>query len=98
MQDVAPAGPLAGFGWQYSRSGLIWPLAAIAIDEAEAMLSDEASPSATSGKPGVRLSGDALREALLRQKEATPGIRARDAAKALGVSEAELVACRIGEG
>ncbi len=44
-----------------------------------------------------RLSGAALREALVRQKEATPGIRARDAAKELGVSEAELVACRVGE-
>lgn len=45
-----------------------------------------------------RLSGEALREALRRQKDASPGIRARDAAKDLGVSEAELVACRVGEG
>jgi putative hemin transport protein len=45
-----------------------------------------------------RLAGAALREALHRQKDTSPGIRARDAAKALGVSEAELVACRIGEG
>jgi putative hemin transport protein len=45
-----------------------------------------------------RLSGAALRDALVRQKDETPGIRARDAAKALGVSEAELVACRVGDG
>ena len=45
-----------------------------------------------------RLSGAALHDALVRQKDATPGIRARDAAKALGVTEAELVACRVGQG
>jgi putative hemin transport protein len=46
----------------------------------------------------LRLSGAALREALSRQREATPGVRTRDAAKMLGVSEAELVACRVGHG
>ena len=45
-----------------------------------------------------RLSGAALREALEKQKNATPGVRARDAARVLGVSEAELVACRVGKG
>jgi putative hemin transport protein len=51
-----------------------------------------------SGDNGAkRLSGAALREALIKQKDATPGVRARDAAKMLQVSEAELVACRVGE-
>jgi putative hemin transport protein len=45
-----------------------------------------------------RLSGAALREALQKQREATPGVRARDAARLLGVTEAELVASRLGEG
>jgi len=39
-----------------------------------------------------------LREALIALKERAPGIRARDAARELGVSEAELVACRVGYG
>lgn len=47
---------------------------------------------------GGRLSGSALRAALQGAKSQTPNIRARDAAKALGVSEAELVACRTGDG
>jgi putative hemin transport protein len=60
---------------------------------------DKARASTADGQEtSSRLSGAALREALIRQKDATPGIRARDAAKALGVSEAELVACRVGDG
>ncbi|WP_088347481.1 MULTISPECIES: ChuX/HutX family heme-like substrate-binding protein [Rhodomicrobium] len=47
---------------------------------------------------GARLSGEALRQALALCKEKHPGIRARDAARELGVSEAELVACRVGNG
>lgn len=46
----------------------------------------------------ARLAGQALREALARQRDKTPGIRTRDAARELGVTEAELVACRVGEG
>jgi putative hemin transport protein len=62
------------------------------------MLDDANLAPSANGNTGQRLSGAALREALVRQKDATPGVRARDAAKMLGVSEAELVACRVGEG
>ena len=62
------------------------------------MLDDAGLTNATGTTPQPRLSGAALREALVKQKDATPGVRARDAAKMLGVSEAELVACRVGEG
>jgi putative hemin transport protein len=44
------------------------------------------------------LSGNVLRDAHKALKERAPGIRTRDAARELGVSEAELVACRIGDG
>lgn len=46
----------------------------------------------------TRLSGEALRQALVHCRDKHPGIRARDAAMELGVSEAELVACRSGAG
>jgi len=62
------------------------------------MLDDAGLSNVSGDEPQPRLSGSALREALVRQKDATPGVRARDAAKALGVSEAELVACRVGDG
>ncbi|MFC7335099.1 hemin-degrading factor [Rhodocista pekingensis] len=39
-----------------------------------------------------------LKAAWLRLLETTPGLRARDAAARLGVSEGELVAARVGEG
>ena len=42
--------------------------------------------------------GDGVREAWLDLKAAEPHIRARDAAERLGVSEAELVAARLGDG
>jgi len=42
--------------------------------------------------------GESLREAWERLREGRPGIRARNAAAELGVSEAELVASRCGEG
>ena len=47
---------------------------------------------------GTRLAGAALRAALAQCRHDNPGIRARDAARLLGVSEAELVACRTGDG
>ena len=47
---------------------------------------------------GTRLAGAALRAALAECKHSNPGIRARDAARLLAVSEAELVACRTGDG
>ena len=50
------------------------------------------------GTDGARLAGASLRAALAGCKHSNPGIRARDAARLLGVSEAELVACRTGEG
>ncbi len=50
------------------------------------------------GADGARLAGAALRAALAECKHNNPGIRARDAARLLAVSEAELVACRTGEG
>jgi putative hemin transport protein len=43
-------------------------------------------------------SGAELRDALRQIKERIPGIRTRDAARELGVTEAELVACRVGHG
>jgi putative hemin transport protein len=61
------------------------------------MLDDAGLTNMTGKEPQPRLAGAALREALAKQKEATPGVRARDAAKMLGVTEAELVACRVGE-
>jgi putative hemin transport protein len=62
------------------------------------MLDDaDLTDTASAGEP-PRLTGAALREALVKQKDATPGVRARDAARLLGVSEGELVACRVGEG
>ncbi len=45
-----------------------------------------------------RLSGASLRQAHETLKAEQPGIRARDAALKLGVSEAELVASRVGDG
>ena len=62
------------------------------------MLDEADLPNTAGSEPMPRLGGVALREALAKQKDATPGVRARDAAKALGVSEAELVACRVGDG
>jgi putative hemin transport protein len=62
------------------------------------MLDDADLPNMSGDEMQPRLAGAALREALVKQKDVTPGIRARDAAKALGVSEAELVACRVGDG
>jgi putative hemin transport protein len=59
---------------------------------------DEVEIGAESGMATERLSGAALKEAFRQQKWSSPGIRARDAAKALGVTEAELAACRVGEG
>jgi putative hemin transport protein len=44
-----------------------------------------------------RLAGTALREALLALRDRAPGIRTRDAARELGVTEAELAACRVGD-
>src|SRR5688572_23252239 len=58
---------------------------------------DKATPAPSPAGNG-RPSGAALRAALAELKNRAPGIRARDAAKELGVSEAELVACRTGEG
>lgn len=58
---------------------------------------DKATPAPSPAGNG-RPSGTALRAALADLKARAPGIRARDAAKELGVSEAELVACRAGEG
>jgi putative hemin transport protein len=55
----------------------------------------------TAARPGVATqhqSAGELREALTALKERAPSIRARDAARELGVSEAELVACRVGDG
>ncbi len=45
-----------------------------------------------------RPAGDALRQQWLALKGEEPGLRARDAAQRLGVSEAELVAARCGDG
>jgi putative hemin transport protein len=45
-----------------------------------------------------RSEGGGIREAWLGLKAAEPHIRARDAAERLGVSEAELVAARLGDG
>ena len=45
-----------------------------------------------------RHSGEVLRENWLALKQSEPATRARDAAEKLGVSEAELVACRCGDG
>ena len=59
-------------------------------------MSDEA-PAASREKE-ARLEGEALREAFLNQRESGVILRARDAARALGVSECELVACREGDG
>jgi putative hemin transport protein len=47
---------------------------------------------------GGRLDGSALRGAYLHQQKSGQRLRARDAAKTLGVSECELVACRAGDG
>lgn len=44
-----------------------------------------------------KLRGGRLREAMEHHKATTSGLRARDLALALGVSEAELVACRAGD-
>jgi putative hemin transport protein len=57
---------------------------------------DGDSPAAAAD--GTRLAGAALRDALAQCRRNNPGIRARDAARVIGVSEAELVACRIGDG
>ncbi len=62
------------------------------------MLDDAGGANMASDEPQPRLSGAALRDALVKQKDATPGVRARDAARILGVSEGELVACRVGQG
>jgi putative hemin transport protein len=53
---------------------------------------------ATAEKTGSRLSGAELREEAQRFMHDNPGARARDIAMGLGVSEAELVASRCGEG
>jgi putative hemin transport protein len=50
------------------------------------------------GADTPRLSGAELHQALRSLKDRVPAIRARDAAKELGVTEAELVACRAGDG
>jgi len=50
----------------------------------------------TSGEP--RLGADEINAALARLKQENPGIRARNAAAELGISEAELVASRVGDG
>nr|MBX2805096.1 hypothetical protein [Hyphomicrobiales bacterium] len=46
----------------------------------------------------VRLAGADLRNAFEALKERSPGLRTRDASKELGVTEAELAACRVGDG
>jgi putative hemin transport protein len=46
----------------------------------------------------AEVAGAGLRQRWLVLKEEEPGLRARDAADKLGVSEAELLAARIGEG
>jgi len=56
---------------------------------------DEHVPQPSNEHP--RLQGPELFDALKALKERAPGLRARDAARELGVTEAELVACRIGE-
>ncbi|MDX2266149.1 MAG: ChuX/HutX family heme-like substrate-binding protein [Hyphomicrobiales bacterium] len=48
--------------------------------------------------PAPGLTGEALRQAHDRLRDASPGVRAREAAAQLGVSEAELVAARVGRG
>lgn len=53
---------------------------------------------ATSERTGSRLMGAALRDEAQRYRSENPGVRARDMATALGVSEAELVASRCGDG
>lgn len=62
------------------------------------MLDTIALNTGTNGGTLERLQGKALREAYLGKKVTVPGIRARDAARELGVSEAELVSCRVGDG
>ncbi len=44
------------------------------------------------------MSADALRDTWKSLRESEPGLRARDLAERIGVSEGELVACRCGEG
>ena len=53
---------------------------------------------ATSEQTGSRLMGAALRDEAQRYRGNNPGARARDIATGLGVSEAELVASRCGDG
>ncbi len=52
---------------------------------------------ATAERTSDRLSGAELRAEIERYRHNNSGARARDIATALGVSEAELVACRCGE-
>lgn len=54
----------------------------------------EASPLQS---PAPRLPGSEIRRRLQAQRAASPGLRARDLARNLGLSEAELVAARCGE-
>lgn len=65
--------------------------------EGQAVMLDQSAVDRDEMRGAARLKGSALLEALLKEKAATPNIRARDAAKVLGVSEAELVACRVGD-
>jgi putative hemin transport protein len=61
------------------------------------MSDDVNAASLQRGQPARRLTGDELRQALIHLKERIPALRARDAAKELGVTEAELLACRAGD-
>jgi putative hemin transport protein len=61
------------------------------------MSDDVNAVSIQRGQPARRLAGEELRLALIHLKERIPALRARDAAKELGVTEAELLACRTGD-
>jgi len=63
-----------------------------------AQMSVDTIDTPAAGANGARPTGAALKAALADCKHANPGIRARDAARIIGVSEAELVACRVGDG
>jgi putative hemin transport protein len=66
--------------------------------ETEQNMSDDINAASIQrGGPVRRLSGEELRQALAHLKERIPALRARDAAKELGVTEAELLACRAGD-
>ena len=55
--------------------------------------------AAVKNREGIaRLKGLALREAAILHKSETPGLRARDLARDLDVSEGELAASRVGDG